>query len=227
MADETSSPGAEIIAFKGFDQDLKCRGFQYAVGETYEHDGAVKACSSGFHACEHPLNVFSYYQPSGSRFAVVRMSGEISRDGSDTKIASAKITIDAEIGIPTLVQRAIEWVIAQRKPEGETATGTQGAASSTGNQGAASSTGYRGRSSAMGKHSVALAAGFEGYAKGDEGCVLSLIERADWRDDYRIISAKSVIVGREADGRRIKPDTWYSLRGGKVVEVTADGEVIA
>ena len=162
----------EVIAYKGFDADLKCRGYQYAVGQTYEHEGKVKACGSGFHACEHPLNVFGYYPPAGSRFAVVRMSGEISRElNGDTKLASAKITIDAEIGIPTLVQRAVEWVVVRCTPEGEAATGDQGAASATGDQGAASATGYQGAASATGYQGAASATGDQGAASatGDQG----------------------------------------------------------
>ena len=59
-----------IKGYKGFDKDFKCRGFQYEPGKSYETKTA-KACSTGFHFCEHPLNVFSYYAPAGSRFAEV------------------------------------------------------------------------------------------------------------------------------------------------------------
>ena len=238
MGDEQTT---EIVAYKGFDADLKCRGFQYAIGQTYEHEGKVEACGSGFHACEHPLNVFEYYPPAGSRFAVVRMSGEISREpGGDTKLASAKITIDAEIGIPTLVQRAIKWVIARCTPEGEaatgdqgaasatstqgaaSATGDQGAASATGDQGAASATGYQGAASATGnqgaasatgKASVALAAGFEGKARGADGCALFLVNRDNDGGIRRVFAGK---VGENG----VKPDTWYLLDDdGNLVEV--------
>ncbi|NVM43010.1 hypothetical protein HWX16_22175, partial [Ochrobactrum intermedium] len=142
---------ATVVAFKGFSADLVCRDFQYEIGKTYTHKGKVKACNSGFHACEHPLDVFNYYAPASSRFAMVEMSGDIDRDGNDTKIASAEITIKAELKIPDLVAKAWDYVWSRAKVEdGEHATGDYGAASSTGDYGAASSTGYQGAASSTG-----------------------------------------------------------------------------
>lgn len=102
-----------IVAYKGFDKDLKCRGFQYEVGKEYEEPKA-KACESGFHACEHPLDVFNYYHPKdGSRFCFVEQSGKISKENEDSKVASSKIKIGAEIGILGLVKAQIEYVKAR------------------------------------------------------------------------------------------------------------------
>ena len=102
-----------IVSYKGFDKDLKCLGgFQYEVGKEYEQDSA-KVCDHGFHACEMPLHVFNYFAPGdGSRYCIVEQSGEISRrlEPDDSKLASSKIKIGAEIGIPGLVKAQIEYV---------------------------------------------------------------------------------------------------------------------
>ncbi|MEX4500540.1 hypothetical protein MY936_04380 [Haemophilus influenzae] len=133
----------EIIAYKGFNQDWTCRGYQYEIGKTYEHKGDVKACESGFHACEYPLDVLSYYSPAVSKFAVVKMSGETSKDSDDTKIASAKITIETEINLPEMIKKAVEWI--KGKVDWDAAkvsnTGYRSVATNTGDWSAATNTG--------------------------------------------------------------------------------------
>jgi len=114
---KNENPSAETVtSYKGFDKDWRCRGFQYKLGESFSHDGNVKACESGFHACEYPLDVFSYYPPAGNKFAVVEQSGEISRHDNDSKIASKSISIAAEISIAGLVKAAIEYTSKRCTP---------------------------------------------------------------------------------------------------------------
>ena len=214
----------EIVSYKGFNTDWTCRDYQFSVGQAYEHDGTVEACSSGFHACEHPLDVFGYYAPAESVFAEVRQSGAISRHSDDTKIASARITITAEIGLHDMIARAVKYVFDRAKwtksteataeREAASATGTRGAASATGDSGAASATGDRGAASATGEHSVAMACGYKGRAMASEGSALVLAER-DINDE--IIAVWAGIAGRDG----IEPGVWYTLRYGKPVEVAS------
>ncbi|MCK9004499.1 hypothetical protein MY890_10075 [Haemophilus influenzae] len=156
----------EIIAYKGFKQDWTCRGYQYEVGKTYEHKGNVEACESGFHACEYPLDVLSYYSPAVSKFAVVKMSGETSKDSDDTKIASAKITIETEINLPEMIKKAVEWI--KGKVDWDAAkvsnTGNWSAATNTGDQSAATNTGYRSVATNTGYRSVATNTGDQSAA---------------------------------------------------------------
>ena len=106
----TATTAGPIRAYKAFDKKLQCRGFQFEVGQVYEHDGPVKACESGFHACENPLDVWSYY-PLDSRYAVVELGGDVSCHDGDSKIAAARITISAEIALPQIISDGVAYLM--------------------------------------------------------------------------------------------------------------------
>jgi len=167
-----AAPAPTVIhAIKGFDANLQCRGFQFAVGETYTHQGRVKACEGGFHAVSgHPLAVFKYYAPAGSRFCRVELSGAVDGDDGE-KTAAAILKVGQEIGLSDLVQEAVDWVTARATPEGEAATGNQGAASASGTRGAATASGYQGAATASGTQGAASASGTQGAAtaSGEQG----------------------------------------------------------
>ncbi|EKP1447945.1 hypothetical protein P3F34_001895 [Salmonella enterica] len=134
----------EIMTFKGFNKNLKCRDFQFEIGKTFHHDGKVEACGSGFHACECPFDVFSYYPPAESRYAETISFGVIDREEEgDTKIASASITIKSELTLPQFIQRGIEWIWSKidKSLEQQIMTGNRSAATNTGNRSAATNTG--------------------------------------------------------------------------------------
>ena len=100
----------KIIAYKGFDKDFKCRGFQYEVGKTYEMDGNIACCNRGFHACESPIEVFDHYDMLTSRFAEVEQSGEIDKEDNSTKICSSRIKIKAELKLADIINLGVEWL---------------------------------------------------------------------------------------------------------------------
>ncbi len=166
----------EIVTFKGFNKDLKCRGFQFAIGETFHHDGKVEACGSGFHACECPFDVFSYYPPAESRYAETISFGVTDREeGGDTKIASASITIKAELTLPQFIQRGIEWIwskidksleqqIMTGNRSAATNTGDRSAATNTGDWSAATNTGYQSAATNTGDRSAATNTGYRSAA---------------------------------------------------------------
>ncbi len=164
MASKKKAASEEVVtAYKGFKQDLTCRGYQFEIGGTYKHEGEVDACASGFHSCEYPLDVFGYYAPGESRFAIVKASGQLSRHDDDSKIASATLVVEAEINMPTMIARAIDWIMSkvdksvEQTVVGGTAsnTGYRSAASNTGDYSAASNTGYYSAASNTGDYSAA------------------------------------------------------------------------
>ena len=102
-----------IKSYKGFNRDMTCNpdgvSFQYEEGKEYEENYA-EACECGFHACEMPLDVFSYYPPGTSVYHEVEQSGKISRKEDDSKVASTKIKIGARLDIAGFVKAQIEYV---------------------------------------------------------------------------------------------------------------------
>ena len=100
----------KIIAYKGFDKDLKCRGFQYEVGKEYEMSGRIACCERGFHACESPLEVFDHYDMLNSRFAEVEQSGEIDKEENTTKVCSSRIKVKAELKLADIINLGVEWI---------------------------------------------------------------------------------------------------------------------
>ncbi|EDT6512395.1 hypothetical protein AH686_004007 [Salmonella enterica subsp. enterica] len=224
----------EIVTFKGFNKDLKCRDFQFAIGETFHHDGKVEACGSGFHACECPFDVFSYYPPAESRYAETISFGVTDREEEgDTKIASASITIKAELTLPQFIQRGIEWIWSKidKSLEQQIMTGNRSAATNTGNRSAATNTGdwsaatntgdwsaatntgdwsaatntgNRSAAEVSGSQSVAASLGIEGKARASEGGAIVLCYRDE---DGELIHIRASKVGENG----IMPNTWYQL----------------
>ena len=218
--------------YKGTDKDMRCRGMQYELGKEYVYDGEVKACQSGFHSCKNPLDVLRYYpSKNGNRYFSAEADGGISEDTDDSKIASEKITLSAEIGIPGIIRGAVEYVrsICADAVE-ETASGNRGNAAASGNWGNAAASGdwgnaaasgYRGTAvvtgscgsaSALGKDCLGAAWGRNCKVQGALGCY---IVAAEHDDDGNIVAAALAKV----DGKTIKPDTWYRLQNGQFVEV--------
>ena len=205
-------------AFKGFNKDLTCRGYQYEEGKEF-HTERAECCDTGFHACEYPLDCFGYYDPAHSVFHEVELSGEMDKSGDNTKVCATDIKIGARLSIAGLVKMAIDFTMSKVNKEAgsderhgfASATGNYGASSATGNYGASSATGYKGA------HLILSDWKYVG-ARYSDGDYMDPYDKESWE----LTGAKMVVV----DGEKIKEDTYYRCIEGEIVEVTEDGEIV-
>ena len=237
--------GESIKTYKGFNKDMTCRGFQYEEGKEYEEE-IVEVCDHGFHVCEYPLDCLNYYYPNESVYHEVEQSGEIQKHNDDTKVASTKIKIGAEISIAGLVKAAIEYTVKRVKKDAESdekhgassATGDYGASSTTGDYGASSATGDYGASSATGTYGASSATGTCGASSATGYCGASSAEDKDalavaWGYKSKakgVIGSFLVFADWEYTGSKDNPEydrnnqSAWVLNGAKMVQV--DGEII-
>jgi hypothetical protein len=248
MAEETKTVRSynesriKLKVYKATDKDMKCRGLQYEIGKTVEADGNIKLCKNGLHACEAPLDLFGYYSPAdGSRYFEAEAE-EVSpeREDNSSKVVARKLTLGAEIGIPGLVKAHIEYVkeavkdckdggsagnLAQIGSSGDWAKigssgdwakiGSSGYGAKIGSSGDWAQIGSSGDGAKIecnGKNAVVMCAGKDSKARGPVGTWITL---AEYDEEGICILCKSERI----DGETLKPDTWYTLKGGEFVEV--------
>ena len=239
----------KIIAYKGFDKNLKCRDFQYEVGKEYEMDGDIKCCERGFHACESPLEVFDHYDMLNSRFAEVEQSGEIDKEEDTTKVCSSKIKIKAELNLADIVKLGVEWikdVTSPSKLKKETdlndngnnsakigSSGYSAQISSSGDYAQIGSSGYSAQIGSSGDYAKIGSSGY--YAQiestGKHSVVMAAgnnsIAKAkigSWItlaewDCINGVWTPICVKTEQVDGECIKADTFYKLVNGEFKEV--------
>ena len=210
-------------AYKGFNKDMTCRGFQFEEGKTYETDKA-ELCRSGFHACENPLDCFGYYAPGSSVYHEVELDGVSDQREEDTKVCAKKITIGAKLDVAKICSLHFDYVKSHTTHEvkandkgsasagnyGSASAGEQGSASageqgsaSAGNYGSASA-GWKGSASAGNYGSAS--AGWKGSAS------------AGWKgsasagEQGRCVSGWSASVGKE--GCAVAKGIGCKVKGG-------------
>ena len=232
-----------LKSYKGFDKDLKCRDFQFEVGKTYTHTGPVVACRSGFHACENPWDVLSYYPFTGSRFCAVEQSGELQKHYDDSKIASASITIMAELKLPEFVKTCVGWLITACKSDASSGNDSKLAASGYGSKLAASgsdsklaasgnysklaasgdgsklaASGYRSQLAASGNDSRLAASGDNSLIMGAYGSHAKAGPNGAFAIAWHDGNHPRIAVGYVGEG--LRADTWYRVDdAGNFVEV--------
>jgi len=233
-------------AYKGFNKDMTCRGFQYEIGKEYETD-AADLCRIGFHACENPLDCFSHYAPATSRYCEVEIEDNGQRSPEDSKVVGKKIKIGAELSTEQICKLHFEYVRSRCAPAKTNAAGDRESASagrygsaSAGKFGSASAGEYGsasagdggsasagdGGSASAGDYGVSASRGSS--SAGENGVAAARGKHAKVRGG--IGSVLVVCVEKKdsyeiaewkaavVDGERIRPDTWYTVENGEFKE---------
>ena len=202
--------GKPIKGYKAFNKNMTCQGFQYEEGKTYKTEEA-EICKTGFHFCENPLDVLNYYDIADSVFCEVLATGKTDREKDrDSKVCTTEITIGKRLSLKEFIDAAVEYW-SQNASSGDW---SQNASSGDGSQNASS--GDLSQIEMTGKDSVGVSAGRECKIKGVVGCWVTL---AEWRYDKAKNRFVPVYVkSARIDGKKLKADTWYTLKNGKFVE---------
>ena len=151
-------------ACKGFDKNLRCRGFQYEVGGEYTEETA-ELCNRGPHACENPLDTLRYYRPGDSRYCEVEIEDNGQRSSYDSKVCGKHIKIGAEIGLKGVINAGVRFVFDKcESATEENASGWSGNAAASGWSGNAAASGWSGNAAASGERGNAAASGESGNA---------------------------------------------------------------
>ena len=211
-------------AYKGFNNDMTCRGFQFEEGKAYHEDTAV-LCHCGFHACLDPLDCLRYYDPCDSVYHEVEIDNVSEQREDDTKVVAKDIKIGSRLSIKDIVKESIDFTFSNVQKENNTdcASGDSSSQAASGYSSSQAASGYSSSQAASGDYSsqettgkncVMMSAGNEGQAKGKIGSWIVLTE---WKS--RGNESIPTVVAKRIDGTEVKEDTWYTLKNGEFVEV--------
>ena len=231
----------KIKGFKGFDKDLKCRGFQYEVGKEYEQKGEIRCCKNGFHFCENPFDALDYYNPATSRYCKVEGDGEIDR--GINKVAASHIYIGDELNWHSFINACVKFIfdkvnwnsvhminsdnysVAKNNCVYSVAmnAGFKSVATNTGDCSVAMNAGFKSVATNTGDCSVAMNAGFKSVATntGDNSTA-----KVGYKDSVAIVIGKNCKAAGVLDSWLVltERDCNSEIVGMKAVKV--DGTTI-
>ena len=195
--------------YKGFNKGLICRGKKYEENTVFEESNA-EICRSGMHFCENPFDVLAYYpfvsdNAELNEFAEVESLAEVETD-DEKKFCTKKLKVGKKLDIVGLCSAFVDFTLGK----------AVNSATNTGDYSVATTIGYRSSATVESNESFAITTGMDSKAKGALGCYIAVAEWGkDENGEYQLKDFKA----HKVDGRKIKADTFYTLRDGKFVEV--------
>ncbi len=173
-----------MIAYKGFNKGLVCRGYQFHMGLNVTD---VANCrKNGFHCAENPLDCLSYYgDMDTSEYYIVSADGDINEDGEDSKISCTELTIMKRLNRMDFFLHALAFMVDHPKREWSSHVTADRAESNY----------YRRYAVARGKDPV---------ARGNKGSILAFAKEDAAGNVIQIALT-------EVDGVKVQADTWYGI----------------
>lgn len=103
-----------MIAYKGFNSDLTCRGYQFVMGvNVTEKANCVK---NGFHCAEDPLDCLTYYPcMDSSVYCIVDAGGDLDEDNTDSKISCTKLNIIKKLSREDFFLHSLAYMVDHPK----------------------------------------------------------------------------------------------------------------
>ena len=215
-----------ITSYKGFDKNMKCRGFQYEVGKEYEMDGEIKCCKQGFHACKSPMEVWDYYDMFSSRYAEVEQSGKIDKEENSTKVCSSRIKIKAELKLADIINIGVEWLKditspSKVKTDGELndngyrrkQIGSSGYSAKIGSSGDSAKIGSSGYSAKIGSSGDSAKIGSSGYSAkiGSSGDYAQIGSSGDYAQIDSTGEDSVIMCAGNSSIAKAKVGSWITL----------------
>lgn len=175
-----------MIAYKGFEKNLSCRGYQFnadGVNQTEE----ANCRHNGFHCAENPLDCLIHYPNwDHSVYYIVEASGDMDETDGDSQIACTKLRVLKRLTLQELLLEGAAYMV--KYPE-------------------RSWSGIVRKESGRASNGYVIVRGKKPMAKGRMGSILVLVREKYGSEAIRDISFF------EIDGKRYLPDTWYDIYG--------------
>jgi hypothetical protein len=175
-----------MIAYKGFNKDLTCRGHQFKETEVNITDNA-NVTQNGFHCAENPLDCLDYYPNwNESVYYKVIADGDLNEDGCDSKISCTRLSILEKLDINRFIDMSLEYMVKHPLRKCNSRVKEEYAEAEEG---------------------FIIVRGKYPVVKGKIGVTIGMAQEC--AISSRIIRIKRFTI----DGTRYLPDVWYDILG--------------
>lgn len=170
-----------MLAYKGFQQGLKCRDYQFSMGMNVTDQANCRR--NGFHCAANPLDCLTYYPDiHQSEYYLVNAGGDLDEDNVDSKISCTELTILRKLEADQLLLHGLAYM--EKHPLLPWSPQVK-------------------KDCAWSSRGYVVVRGRDPVAQGELGDLLALAQES--RDGKRIDQIALIHV----DGEKILPRVWY------------------